>query len=106
MNYPDDSELDQIRNWPYQDPLGWFRFIKSVGKYWPDEDNAWRGWREEEVLSGGFDQAAFMEIGIATGGWSGNERILAAMQDNAALWLFTWESSRRGGHYTFRIRTK
>ena len=38
---------------------------------------------------------------ISTGGWSGNEDLIGAMQNNAMLWIMTWVSSRRGGHYTF-----
>ena len=38
---------------------------------------------------------------ISTGGWSGNEDIIANMQENIVWWMMHWQSSRRGGHYTF-----
>jgi len=38
---------------------------------------------------------------LHTGGWSGNEEIIRAMQDNRVWWGMFWESSRRGGHYEF-----
>lgn len=38
---------------------------------------------------------------ISTGGWSGNEDIIEAMQDNQVFWSLHWLESRRGGHYKF-----
>lgn len=40
----------------------------------------------------------------STGGWSGNESIIGAMQKNRMVWNFLWEQSRRGGHYVFDKR--
>ena len=38
-----------------------------------------------------------------TGGWSGNEQIVGAMQ-KTYFWVFYWQLSRRGGHYWFEIK--
>jgi len=40
---------------------------------------------------------------LHTGGWSGNESIIAAMKDNAVLWSFACDIERRGGHYYFSM---
>lgn len=41
---------------------------------------------------------------FATGGWSGNEDIIASMQENLAAWLALWESTHRGGKFIFSMR--
>ena len=38
---------------------------------------------------------------LSTGGWSGNEDIIAALQDNYLFWALYWYRSQRGGHYWF-----
>lgn len=92
--YPTEEELTRIRDWPSDDPFGWFTFIKLV--WWQP---GW-GWKE----SGGVDnQGHIRQYFISTGGWSGNEEIIHAMRDNFILWTLTWESHRRGGHYEFRV---
>lgn len=88
--YPTDDELAQIKGWDMKDPLGWFAFIRSV--WWMPE---W-GWSE------GKNEDGDARFEISTGGWSGNEDIIGAME-GTLLWFFTWMSSRRGGHYVFEV---
>ena len=38
-----------------------------------------------------------------TGGWSGNEEIIDALQRNAMFWARCWEMSKRGGEHVFRL---
>ena len=83
--YPEEDELKRIREWP-EDWAALFAFIHSIW-HWPD-------W--------GFTQEG-NRVSLSTGGWSGNEEIIGALRDNALAWMVTWESSRRGGHYTFTI---
>ena len=82
--YPTDEELQRIREWPLNDPTGWLEFCRSI--WWAAD---W-GW-----------PSLFGEV--STGGWSGNEDIIAAMQDAhfGLLWGQVWTTTRRGGHYTF-----
>lgn len=40
---------------------------------------------------------------FATGGWSGNEDLIAALEDNEVFWLMSWEASFRGGLYHFTV---
>jgi len=96
-DYPTEEQLAKIRTWPSNDPKGWFAFIKAV--WWSPD---W-GWTEQALPKG----APLLNRGtlyaVSTGGWSGNEEIIAAMQKHESLWLTTWESSRRGGHYEFEV---
>jgi len=85
--YPDESELKKIENWnafkraDYLDLMG---FVKSI--WWaPDWGFRQNGARFE----------------LHTGGWSGNESIIFALERNIMFWMLYWESSKRGGHYVF-----
>jgi hypothetical protein len=41
---------------------------------------------------------------FATGGWSGNEDLIAALQENTIAWMLLWWASERGGKFTFKVR--
>jgi hypothetical protein len=87
--YPTDEELRWIKEWSDKDPKGWLAVAK--GCWWAAD---W-GWRE---LTG---KKGDLTYHVSTGGWSGNEEIIDAMQENVWCWAQTWESTRRGGHYVF-----
>lgn len=93
--YPTDAALNVIKLWSWDDSKGWFEFIKSI--WWmPD----W-GWHEKEEEHD-WDKGKFVyRYYVSTGGWSGNESIIRAMQENHLLWKLRWYSSKRGGHYVF-----
>ena len=38
-----------------------------------------------------------------TGGWSGNEDVIAALRQNWLFWAMCWQKSTRGGHFYFKI---
>lgn len=99
--YPSDAALERIKAWDFNTPLEWFAYIKQAGNWWPDPE-PW-GWSEEDVFADDFDGKR-RRFHISTGGWSGNEDILSAMEENFMLWGLTWQSSRRGGHYVFEVR--
>jgi hypothetical protein len=96
--YPTEAALSVVKLWPWQDKKGWFDFIKQI--WWSTE----YGWNEGESieLSFSIDKLPYYEL--STLGWSGNEAIIRAMQENTHLWDFVWYSSYVGGHYTFRLR--
>lgn len=89
--YPTEDALEAIKIWDHRDSLGWFAFIKDIWHL-----KSW-GWTEVVTDQG---RRAF---NISTGGWSGNESIINAMQDNF-LWDLRWVQSRRGGHYIFETK--
>jgi hypothetical protein len=94
--YPTGAEIRKIRTWRFQQPDSFTTFmayVQSVGQYWPCEEGS---------LSFGWKRRGRVYY-IATGGWSGNEDIIEAMQKNFVFWSVCWQSSRRGGGYVFRL---
>lgn len=77
--------LQKIQDWPAPDWTGLMEFVKPCwsdhGRIW-FEDGEWR---------------------LATGGWSGNESIIDAMQSNFMFWSMCWQMSRRGGLFFFKL---
>ena len=94
-DYPTDAALDIVRLWHWTDAEGWFKFIRGL---WHLRD--W-GWKESDERDCG---KMIHVYHISTAGWSGNESIVNAMQENHMLWRLNWLQSRRGGHYIFELR--
>jgi hypothetical protein len=82
--YPDEKELDTIRKWGACDGRGLLEYVRGLWAY----QNYFRPgriyWR------------------VSTAGWSGNESLIGAMQDNFVWWSINWVSTTRGGHYVFQ----
>lgn len=83
--YPTDEALQRIADWPYQGAAGMLEFVRGLWSY----PNFWT--QEDDKLS------------VSTGGWSGNESLISAMQKNVGFWHLCWYSTRRGGHYQFDL---
>lgn len=96
--YPTDYALYLIEIWPWEDTKGWFEFIKSI--WWKAD---W-GWDEGEEDSEHYNDKKVYRYHISTGGWSGNEDLIRAMEKNDFMWYIHWVQSRRGGHYIFEDR--
>lgn len=84
--YPTEETLEAIAHWHSGDPNGWIEFIREAWNH-----GYGRMWNEDGFLK------------LATGGWSGNESIIHAMQQNFVLWSLMWESSHRGGLEVLRL---
>lgn len=93
--YPSDYCLDLIKDWHWTDQKAWFEFIRDV---WDLSG----GWSEQEVHE--HPQKPTCRYTISTGGWSGNESIIKAMEMAPMLWYLTWVQSNRGGLYIFELR--
>ena len=96
--YPDEKELEQIEKWdfekqPVQD------FLAEIKRLWHWSDTFFELERGYKNILG----KPCWKLRLHTGGWSGNESIIEAMQKNFVFWTMAWESSRRGGHYEFEI---
>lgn len=89
--YPTEEAVKKVREWPWEDLHGLFAYLHSL---WHLAD--W-GWKE------GTDIKRCRVFHISTAGWSGNETLIEALEANGMAWMLTWQMSRRGGHYEFRI---
>lgn len=101
--YPTDDALEIVKLWHWDDARGWFKFIESLWAY-----HDW-GWKEKDEPHEWEDHKQYKDkivhrYYISTAGWSGNESIIRAMQDNDFMWYLNWVQSRRGGHYIFELR--
>lgn len=91
--YPTEEELERIKNWDYTE--GWLHLMAYIKSCWWRAD--W-GWSMTSV------EGHPTRYDISTGGWSGNESIISAMQENFLFWALCWEQSRKGGHYIFNVK--
>ena len=89
--YPTKEALDKISNWEIRSFVECEQLLDFVRSLW--------------TYSHLFRCDDVEPIGklyrISTGGWSGNESLIDAMQQNRAFWGLYWSQSRRGGHYIF-----
>lgn len=83
--YPTDEVLEAIANYSHKDDRrALLDLIQSAWRY-EDRFRIERG-----------------KLYLSTGGWSGNEEVVAALR-RSDFWLLAWEQSRRGGHYVFDL---
>lgn len=96
--YPTEEALTTIKSWkpgPDNDCRPIFEAMRRVWRwdtYFPEGTPV--------VDAYGRNVTAYE---VHTGGWSGHESMLSSLEDNAIVWMMTWEQVRRGGHYIFRV---
>ena len=97
--YPTERTLHVIQHWPYREARACLEFCARAWR-WPD----WVG-RElepEEALVVHADEGdEFMRF--ATGGWSGNEDIIAALRRNRMIQAIAWRLTSRGGLHIYTM---
>lgn len=82
--YPAGQSLDVIRAWEGDfAPL-----LEFVRRHWHWPNYFRQDGRKYE---------------LRTGGWSGNEELIAALEGCVMFWMFCWQSSERGGRYVFEV---
>lgn len=92
--YPTEETLEVIRKWG-DDFEGLMQFVK-------------RAWKHSDVYFETLENGIGYEFKnkiyhLHTVGWSGNESIIGALQDNMMFWALCWQESKRGGHYKFSV---
>ena len=93
-NYPDKKSLNEIKNWDIS-KKGIDGLLDLI------EENT--NWADRQIERSGKNVIRFV---YHTGGWSGNEDVIEALQSNFLFWLMAWKKSIRGGHYYFKIEKK
>ena len=83
--YPTEDTLQRIETWPWTDFDALLEYVTDC------VDGYGSVWKENG------------ELKMITGGWSGNESVIAALQKNNVFWTMYWNSSHRGGLHTFKI---
>ncbi len=84
--YPTEETLLKIEQWPLEDHIGLIDFVKKCWKY-PE--------RITYIMDTEF------KIRFSTGGWSGNESVIHALEKNVMFMSMWWFSSNRGGGHEF-----
>ena len=74
-NYPTDEQLDRIKNWDFNDVEGCLRYIKDL----------WNIHYGRCGEGNGF-------FVFTTGGWSGNEALLSALEESLVWSVIHWDS--------------
>jgi len=91
------SEIEIQDGYPTDKSLEWIKNCKNFRDIYHAVDDAWsypeRSWIEDDFF-----------WHLSTGGWSGNEDLIGAMQENTMFWLMCWVSSKRGGHFVFELK--
>ena len=99
--YPSEETCEQIGNYPikgYQDCLNLLRQVKKLWKY--------DSFQESEEVPDDISRPSIFDdekiwFRLATVGWSGNESIISALEQNRMFWALSWCMSQRGGLYVF-----
>lgn len=103
--YPTEETLERIKTWDVIPDGKRFDFEAAMdfaGRAWsyPDYWTKTELWDDPEGYPGQKPQLRYV---FSTGGWSGNESIIAAIEENQALQMLGAWSWRRGGHYEYRF---
>lgn len=96
--YPTELTLDALKFWPYLDSKGALDFMAAAW-HWPDFVTSELSAAEREVLHADPDERF---LRCATGGWSGNESLVAALESNRILHALTWRLSSVGGLHIYQ----
>lgn len=96
--YPSEAALTRIEAWPYEDIAGCLDFVASLW-HWPEFGVS----REIDAHEAGVLKANPGEryLRLATGGWSGNEELIAALRTNHMISALAWRLTARGGLHIF-----
>ncbi len=90
-DYPTDEELKKIAEWPLktrEDYIGLMEYVASI-------------WKWGAEVKG----KHIKTLRLATGGWSGNESIIQALNENYMFGMVCWQLSKRGGLHIYKLGT-
>jgi hypothetical protein len=90
--YPTDEDLARIRTWKIANREDILDLLEVVRSLWHYAD--FHGFEMNEERT---------NLKLNTYGWSGNESVVEALQENFSFWACCWRLHQRGGHYEFSI---
>lgn len=95
--YPTGDTLARIEDWPYVDIAGCLDFVQAA---WSDYGSVAH---EVSAHEAGVLRANPTDkyLRLATGGWSGNEELIAALRTNTLIHQLAWRLSARGGLHIY-----
>ena len=98
--YPTDETLERIRTWDIKTMRDAAEAMDFAGSAWsyPDRWECIERWEDPDWPSHPKRVCRF-----STGGWSGNESIVDAIEGNQMLQMLGAWSWQRGGHYEYRF---
>lgn len=100
--YPTEETLQQLQEWPIEEAGSALDFLAAAW-HWADFGVS-RILRpaEAEIVHAELDDHF---LRLATGGWSGNEDLIAAFDKSYAS-ILTWRLSTRGGLHIYQYPSK
>lgn len=87
--YPTEETLEKIRTWSDN----WESLLDLCKEIWHYPEFFHKFEYEKAIL-----------YSTATGGWSGNEDIICALQENLPFWEDCWQAGKRGGIFEFEVK--
>lgn len=100
--YPTEETLATLAAWSIADPSGCLDFAVKCW-HWPDGVSHELRPAEREIVHA--DEGDRF-VRFATGGWSGNEDVIAALKSNIMVRALCWRLSARGGLHIFEYPKK
>lgn len=95
--YPTNETLDRIEQAPVREALD----LARAAWHWEDWASEHLRDAEREVITYGEPVAGRRFIRFATGGWSGNESIISALNRNPQVRVLAWRLHARGGLHIY-----
>jgi len=87
--YPEDAVIKAITEYVPDDRTGWTDLVNLIKAAWNEPMGSLRQEGSRLIL--------------VTGGWSGNEEVIGALQSNRLFWACCWDLSKRGGYFEFDL---
>ena len=94
--YHTEKELKEIQNWDIKDA---HNLIEKLRNMWEYKSYFIENWGLDHI----HNERPVLMLKLHTGGWSGNEDIIEALQKNKMFWIMWWWKTERGGHYYFEV---
>lgn len=94
FHYPTDETLEIIEKWSVKSFDSCAALLKFVETKWEYPDHFRVSYAKNAAVGTRLYE-------LSTGGWSGNESLIGAMEANVMFMTLCWEMRRRGGHYEF-----